>query len=102
MPKPKKDQLLLEELGNLASYDEDELAELREKLHGAYAQTERDAATIRGRIKEFNVRLAELDKERADRAKALRAVKHELAQRLRVPSPAAVALATKPKRRAKS
>jgi chromosome segregation ATPase len=85
--KPAPDRLDLEQLGELENYYDDELADVREKLIDDIARIEQENRVIDGRIKEFNRRKQELAHERAERSKAIRAVKHELSQRLRNDSP---------------
>lgn len=85
--KPAPDRLDLDQLGELENYYDDELADVREKLIDDIARIEQENRVIDGRIKEFNRRKQELAHERAERSKAIRAVKHELHQRLRNDSP---------------
>jgi hypothetical protein len=85
--KPAPDRLDLDQLGELENYYDDELADVREKLIDDIARIEQENRVIDGRIKEFNRRKQELAHERAERSKAIRAVKHELSQRLRNDSP---------------
>jgi hypothetical protein len=85
--KPAPDRLNLDQLGELENYYDDELADVREKLIDDIARIEQENRVIDGRIKEFNRRKQELAHERAERSKAIRAVKHELSQRLRNDSP---------------
>ena len=85
--KPAPDRLDLDQLGELENYYDDELADVREKLIDDIARIEQENRVIDGRIKEFNRRKQELAHERAERSKAIRAVKHELSQRLRNNSP---------------
>ena len=84
---PAPDRLDLDLLGELENYYDDELADVREKLIDDIARIEQENRVIDGRIKEFNRRKQELAHERAERSKAIRAVKHELSQRLRNDSP---------------
>lgn len=85
--KPAPDRLDLDRLGELENYYDDELADVREKLIDDIARIEQENRVLDGRIKEFNRRKQELAHERAERSKAIRAVKHELSQRLRNDSP---------------
>ena len=85
--KPAPVRLDLEQLGDLENYYDDELADVREKLITDIARIEQENRVIDGRIKEFNKRKQELAHERAERSRAIRAVKHELHQRLRTDSP---------------
>jgi hypothetical protein len=85
--KPAPDRLDLDQLGELENYYDDELADVREKLIDDIARIEQENRVIDGRIKEFNRRKQELAHERAERSKAIRAVKHELHQRLRPDAP---------------
>ena len=85
--KPAPVRLDLEQLGDLENYYDDELADVREKLITDIARIEQENRVIDGRIKEFNKRKQELTHERAERSRAIRAVKHELTQRLRTDSP---------------
>lgn len=84
MPKrPAPDRLDLSKLGDLENYYDDELASVREALILDLARIEDEARQADARIKAFNVRKQALNEERAARARTIRAVKHELSQRLR-------------------
>lgn len=84
MPKkPAPDALNLAKLGKLENYTDDEIAELRERLIDDVARIERESVQLQERISELNRRRSDLQHERAERAKALRAAKHELHQRNR-------------------
>ena len=85
--KPAPDRLDLAQLGDLENYYDDELAGVREKLIADIARIEQENRVVDGSIKEFHRRKQELAHERAERSKAIRAVKHELHQRLRNDSP---------------
>ena len=85
--KPAPVRLDLDQLGELVNYYDDELADVREKLITDIARIEQENRVIENRIKEFNKRKQELAHERAERSRAIRAVKHELHQRLRNNSP---------------
>lgn len=80
MPK-RADDLSLEALGNLANYDHDELAQLREKCIDDLARIDQEGRHHDRKIKEHNQAKNDLMHTRAQRGKALRALKHELSLR---------------------
>jgi len=79
--KPKAESLELEDLGSLDSYEDDELVWLREKLITDVERIHQQSAQAQKRIKELNHSRHLLQEEAARRARALRAVKHQLTQR---------------------
>jgi hypothetical protein len=79
--KPKAESLEFEDLGSLESYADDELAWLREKLIADVERIHQESAQAQKRIKELNHSRHLLHEEAARRARALRAVKHQLTQR---------------------
>jgi hypothetical protein len=79
--RPKAESLKLEDLGDLQGYDDDELARLREKLIADVERIQSESAHHAKRISELNQARNELQREQAERARALRAVKHTLVQR---------------------
>lgn len=81
MPRPP--ELSADAIGDLTLYSEDELARLREKLIDDISRIEQENRQCDKRIKDFNVRKHELQQERADRSRTIRAVRHTLMQRQR-------------------
>jgi hypothetical protein len=79
--KPKAESLELEDLGSLENYADDELVWLREKLIADVERIHQESAQAQKRIKELNHSRHLLQEEAARRARALRAVKHQLTQR---------------------
>lgn len=85
MPKkPAPDALTPEAVGDLENYYDDQLQELRERILTDLARIDDEYRQADKRIKDFNVRKQQLMQERAERARVLRALKHELHQRMRV------------------
>ena len=80
--RAKAESLKLEDLGDLQGYDDDELARLREKLIADVERIQAESAHHAKRISELNQARNELQREQAERARALRAVKHTLLQRV--------------------
>jgi hypothetical protein len=80
--RPKAESLRLEDLGDLQGYDDDELARLREKMIADVERIQAESAHHAKRISELNQARNELQREQAERARALRAVKHTLLQRM--------------------
>jgi hypothetical protein len=78
--KPKKESLELEDLGRLENYSADELLWLREKLIMDVERIHEESAQANKRIKELNHARHVLQEEASRRARALRAVKHQLSQ----------------------
>jgi uncharacterized protein YeeX (DUF496 family) len=78
-------ELDLEALGDLTLYSDDELSALREKLIDDISRIEGEAKQCDKRIKDFNIRKQELQQERADRSRAIRAVRNVVMQRSRLP-----------------
>ena len=68
-------ELDLDALGDLTLYSDQELSQLREKLIDDVDRIEQERKRCDKRIKDFNIRKAELDQERANRARALRAIR---------------------------
>jgi hypothetical protein len=85
--KPKAESLKLEDLGNLDNYEDDELVWLREKLIADVERIQSESAHHAKRIAELNRARNDLQREQAERARALRAVKHTLHQRARNEGP---------------
>lgn len=83
MPPKKPKPFAVPELSKLDHYRDDELYDLREQLLADITRIEGERRQADERIKAFNIRKQELDEERADRARAIRAVKHMLNQRQR-------------------
>jgi hypothetical protein len=79
--RPKAESLKLEDLGDLQGYEDDELARLREKLIADVERIQAESAEHARRISELNQARNDLQREQAERARALRAVKHTLLQR---------------------
>jgi hypothetical protein len=79
--KPKSESLELEDLGSLDNYSDDELVWLREKLISDVERIHQESAQAQKRIKELNHSRHLLQEEAARRARALRAVKHQITQR---------------------
>ena len=84
---PDAERLDLDQLGDLENYYDDELVDVRETLITDITRIEQENRAIDSRIKEFNMRKQELAHERAERSRAIRAIKHELHQRMRNDSP---------------
>ena len=99
MPKTTKRESLYVEIDDLVSYDDDDLACLRERLIQNEQRIHQESVDLAQRIKELNVARNALQQELAENAKSMRAVKHVLGQRNREPQRVAVpAPATKAKR----
>ena len=84
---PDSERLALDQLGDLENYYDDELTDVRETLIIDLTSIEQENRAIDGRIKELNMRKQELAHERAERSRVIRAIKHELHQRMRNDSP---------------
>ena len=80
--RPKAESLKVEDLGDLQGYEDDELARLREKLIADVERIQAESAHHAKRISELAQARNELQREQAERARALRAVKHTLLQRV--------------------
>lgn len=74
MPR-RPPELDLAALGDLTLYSEEELSQLREKLIDDLSRIDEENKQADKRIKAFNMRKQELMEERADRARAIRAIK---------------------------
>ena len=85
--KTDSERLDLDQLGDLENFYDDELVDARENLITDIAGIEQENRGIEARIKELNMRKQELAHERAERSRAIRAIKHELSQRTRSDSP---------------
>ena len=85
--KTDSERLDLDQLGDLENFYDDELVDARENLITDIAGIEQENRSIEARIKELNMRKQELAHERAERSRAIRAIKHELSQRMRSDSP---------------
>lgn len=81
MPRPP--ELSLDAIGDLTLYREEELADLYEKLLDDIARIEEENRRCDKRIKDFNMRKQELIQERADRSRAIRAIRNVRHQRAR-------------------
>lgn len=84
MTPHRRDDLSRDKIGDLSTYAEDELANLRELLILDLTRIDDEGKLADRRIKAFNQRKQELAHERAERASMLRAIKHQLSQRTRV------------------
>ncbi|MFM2415912.1 MAG: hypothetical protein RL385_635 [Pseudomonadota bacterium] len=80
--RPKAESLNFEDLGDLQGYDDGELVQIREKLIADVGRIQAESAHHAKRISELNQARNELQREQAERARALRAVKHTLLQRV--------------------
>lgn len=81
--KLKAESLALEDLGPLENYDDDKLLWLRERLIADVERIQAESAVHAKRISEHNQARNGLQREQAERARALRAVKHTLFLRSR-------------------
>lgn len=79
--KSARDLLASDALGNLQNYDHDELAALREKLIEDLSRIDQEQRHHDEAIKFHNVAKQGLTQQRADRGRALRAIRHELSLR---------------------
>ena len=73
--------LTLDALGDLSARNDEELLWLRERLIMDVERIQQESAQAQEEIKNLNRRRHELKAESAQRARALRAVKHVLRQR---------------------
>lgn len=99
MPKmPKTESLQVEDLGELAHYDEDELVRLREKLIANEQRIHQESVHLAKRIKELNQARNDLQHEVAQNARSMHAVKHQLSQRARTDRVVVMPVPPKPAR----